>query len=949
MNLIHANYFLMIRSASSGYFVCILLGLLSVKCLGQNYGLSKPQDAATLPVSRSAFQPSSPDTHHAPVTRLMPGNDGAYLIRGGWELAEAGKTKTTGDVLSTAKYNRGKWYNAVVPGTVLTTLVKQGVYPDPYWGLNNLHIPDSLCREDWWYRTRFQIPAGKKGKQVWLSFAGINYEAQIWLNGHELGKIKGAFQSADYNITPYLNTAGGNTLAVHIIPPPHPGIPHEESALAGTGPNGGLLCLDGPTFISSEGWDWVPGIRDRNIGIWQDVSLRFTDAVVISNPQVITDLPLPDTTSARITVKADLENRSAKPMQVTLKGEIGTIRFEQAVGLKPYESRLISFTPDNYKQLLMQSPKLWWPNGYGSPNLYHLKLSAIMGAGEMSDSKTVSFGIRELSYELTVDAPDDHQKRVEFNPTSALRSGKPVFDNEVRSNTPSGVMIPKVKNGVDPAVLQACADTGTAPYLVIKVNGKRIYCKGGNWGMDDAMKNVSREHLEPYFKLHRDAHFNMIRNWTGESTEEVFYQLCDEYGILVWNDFWLSTEGFNLNVKDNDLFMANARAVVKRFRNHPSIAVWCPRNEGYAPADLESRLSALIAEADGTRYYQPNSRYMNLRTSGPWHYHRNPAEYHKFSNGFSTELGTPSIPTAASMRKMMAKEDLWPIGDVWYYHDFHDGQKAFVADMDSLYGRATNLDDFCRKAQLLNYNSHRAMFEAWTSKLWNNTSGLLLWMTHPAWPSTVWQTYSWDYETFGSYFASMKACEPVHIQIEPNGHVDVVNTSLKAYQKAVAQLQVYNLKGTVEYQQKTDLNINANQLTSAFIAGITTQLDGVYLIRLTLTDSNGNFLSVNDYWKNYGKATNFDALNSVGKATVKVSAEKHGSKNTYIISNPSSVPAIALKLNLINASGQIILPAYFSDGYFNLLPGESKTVSVTFESKDTPKLSISGYNEIEVN
>jgi beta-galactosidase/beta-glucuronidase len=218
--------------------------------------------------------------------------------------------------------------------------------------------------------------------------------------------------------------------------------------------------------------------------------------------------------------------------------------------------------------------------------------------------------------------------------------------------------------------------------------------------MDDGMKRVSRERLEPYFRLHRDANYNMVRNWTGESTEELFYELSDEYGMLVWNDFWLSTEGYNLDVNDNDLFMANATDVVKRFRNHPSIAIWCPRNEGYAPAQLEPRLAELIATEDGTRHYAPNSRNLNLRPSGPWHYLKDAGEYYRnHAEGFSTELGTPSVPTAATMRSFIPAEDQWPVSDTWYYHDLHDGQKDYIHAMESRYGKTTGLDDFCKKAQ----------------------------------------------------------------------------------------------------------------------------------------------------------------------------------------------------------------------------------------------------------
>jgi len=908
-----------------------------------NYGLSKLQDKSTLPQSRAAYIKPVLKAKTNTQTILKLTQDGVYTITNGWELAAGPTVKANGQSLSQPGYNTRQWYNAVVPGTVLTSLVKQGVYPDPYFGLNNLHIPDSLCRQDWWYRTSFKTPAGHKNEQAFLNFEGVNYAAEIWLNGKMTGTIKGAFKQGVFDVSTGLNFSGDNVLAVHILPPPDPGIPHEESPSAGTGPNGGALCLDGPTFIATEGWDWIPGIRDRDMGIWQNVSLKFTGPVTITDPHIITHLPLPDTTSAGITIEAELHNLSAQPQQITLKGEIGSIKFEQRFGLKAYQSRAVGFTPAEFKQLDIQHPRLWWPNGYGRPELYSLKLTAVNSTGKSSDQQAVRFGIRELSYEMTVDMPGNTHKRVEYQPVIALKNKTSLFDNVDRSQAANDVAIAKLKAGVDTALLKSCDDEATAPYLVIKVNGKRIYCKGGNWGMDDAMKNVSREHLEPYFRLHRDAHFNMIRNWTGESTEQTFYDLCDEYGMLVWNDFWLSTQGFNLDVKDDLLYLVNAQDVIKRFRNHPSIAIWCPRNEGYAPAGIENKLADIVAKYDGTRYYQPNSRFMNLRTSGPWNYFTHPGDYEKIASGFSTELGSPSVPTAAAMRKMMAKEDLWPIGDVWYYHDFHDGQKEYVAAMDSLYGKATDLDDFCKKAQLLNYDSYRAMFEGWGSKLWNNTSGLLLWMSHPAWPSTDWQTYSWDYETFGSYFGSMKACEPVHVQMSlNNNNISVINTSLQTFTDTKTQLLIYDIQGKQVYAHVTNAAIKANGLTGIYKAQFPDELNGVYLVRLILTDSNKHILSQNDYWKTFGGTKTFAAFNGLSKAQLSIDKINN---HQYKISNTSKVPAIAVKLNLVNAASRsIILPAYFSDGYFNLLPGESKVVNVDYAGKQDVFVSADGYN-----
>lgn len=931
------------------YLTILVVFLMATNVsFGQNFGLTSPQAPSTLPKSAASVIQPVRKAKHKSVTVLEPVRTNEWKISEGWELAEASKVVASDQYMFNPQYNTSVWYNAVVPGTVLTTLVEQGVYPDPYFGLNNLAIPDSLCRVDWWYRTHFKLPASSLTKKVRLLFNGINYKADIWLNGKILGRIHGAFIRGDFDATALVNRSGENVLAVHIFPPSNPGIPHEESPSSGRGPNGGQLCLDGPTFISSEGWDWMPGIRDRNIGLWQDVRLRYVGDVTIGDLKVVSDLPLPDTTQAKLTVETEVTNSSSVAKTVILKGTIGKISFQQTVPLNPGQKRLVTFTADEYPQLNMKNPHLWWPNGYGAHPLYQLEMTVSDQADQTSDSKTTRFGIRELSYELTVNTPENKDWRVEYFPVEALKEGKPLFKNLDRIDVGDGVNIPKLRDGVDKALFHEVQDKRTAPYLVLKVNGQRIFCKGGNWGMDDAMKQISRQHLEPYFVLHRDANFNMVRNWTGESTEEIFYDLCDEYGMLVWNDFWLSTENYNLNVNDDVLFLDNARDVIRRFRNHPSIVIWCPRNEGYATPDIDEELAKMIAGEDGTRHYQGNSRYLNLRPSGPWHYFKDGADYFRNNaNGFNTEQGTPSVPTALSMRKMMAQEDVWPISDTWYYHDLHLGQTDYCNAIETLYGTATNLEDFCKKAQMINYDSHRAMFESWNSKMWNNTSGLLLWMTHPAWSSMVWQVYSWDYETFGSYFGSLRACEPIHVQMNLHDNkVVVVNASLKALSNVKVALQCYDLQGKVVYQMTKDLKvIPANQLTDCFTAELTA-LPRVYLARVTLSDKKGKALSVNDYWKTSSKGADFQAFNKLPNVALNLKVLKtEKGKLSFEVTNTSNTPAIGVKLNLCHAvTKKVILPAYFTDGYFNLLPGESKLLSVTFEENAPVVITADGYN-----
>lgn len=933
---------------------CMIYGLSFAQEKSSNLGLSKPQDEATLPRSKAVVVKSVRKPKLEPKTVLLKqGGEQEYVIRGGWELAEAAALRLQEDRISGPKINTSQWFNATVPGTVLTTLVDQGVYPDPYWGINNLSIPDSLCRKPWWYRTEFTLPVAQRAKTCWLLFKGINYQAEVWLNGQKIGTLKGAFQRGEFKINRYIKSTGLNVLAIKIIPPPHPGIPHEQSVRAQRGPNGGALCQDGPTFISSEGWDWIPGIRDRNIGLWQDVALRFTDDVQIIDPQIITDLPLPDTSKADIRIKTRLFNSGDQQASVTLQAQFAGVSVSLPVLLKPRETRTISLTPDQFKQLSLHHPKLWWPNGYGAPNLYHLRLSVSRGA-TVSDIKTISFGVREYSYEMSVDAPGKKNWRVDYDPTNVFQqTSHPLFDNAERRTVTGETVIPALHKGVDASLLKEISDPVASPYLVVKINGRRIFCKGGNWGMDDGMKRTSRKFLEPFFKLSRDANFNMIRNWTGESTEETFYELCDEYGLMVWNDFWISTENYNLLPADYSLFLRNASDVIRRFRNHPSIAIWCPRNEGFVPPALEMPLAQMVADEDGTRLYQPNSRYMNLRTSGPWNYQKDASVYFtRIADGFSTELGSTSVPTAATMRKMMAPEDLWPIGDVWHYHDFHFGQLDYVRAIDSLYGKATGLDDFCRKAQLVNFDSHRAMFESWNSKLWQNASGMLIWMSQPAWPSTVWQAYSSDYETFGSYFGLRSACEPIHIQMNPtDNQVIVANASLKDLPQAEARLETYDLQGRRISFQQTRLTASANRLTHCF-TGRSPNNDqrGVYLVRLQLTDQKGKLVSHNDYWKT-GKDGNYQQFNQLAPAELTANVIRHSPGRLMMqLKNASLVPCIGIKLNLQNkVSRELMLPAYFSEGYFTLLPGESRIVEVSFPASAAVHVLAGGYNFPEKN
>lgn len=904
-------------------------------------GLKQPQPQSELPKGKAPFQTSERVAKRNIPTALVPVQSGEWIISDGWEMTD-GKTAMASDKsIFDPQYSTSAWYNATVPGTVLTTLVNQGVYADPYFGLNNMNIPESLSRTDWWYRCKFTVPKDIDGNQLRLLFNGINYKADIYLNGKSLGDMKGAFIRGEFNITDLVNKNGENILAVHVFPPHNPGIPHEQSMIAGQGLNGGVLSTDGPTFISSIGWDWIPGIRDRNTGIWQDVRLKVGGDIIIGDPLVTTDILLPDTTQAKISIKNIVKNITSKTVNGTLTAKIENINISLPFTLAANEEKEITFTPEQFKELNIKNPRLWWPNGYGRPELYNLELT-VQSNNKVSDTKSLKFGIREMSYELMVN-DNSQNKRVLYTPNETVNKGKPVFDYINRVSFTKDNNLPTIAKDADTSGLQPLSsDDPVGPFFAIRVNGVRIFCRGGNWGMDDGMKRVSRERLEPYIRLHKDANFNIIRNWTGETTEEDFYALCDEYGMLVWNDFWITTDD-TVEPSDFPLFVKNATDAVRRFRNHPSIAVWCPRNEGFAPKQLEESISVMMAKEDPTRHYHGQSRFLNMGTSGPWGYFKDPSKYYtENAKGFNTEMGSYAIPTANTIRKFIAPEDQWPINDVWAYHDLHHTTQNFGDFINAVdrYGKAESMEDFSRKSQFVTYDAWRNMLEAWNSKMWNNTTGLILWMSHPAWPSMIWQTYTYDYETPGSYFGAKKACEPIHIQMNlPENDVMIINTTLNDYKSVTAGLRFIDLQGKELYKKNIKLDAKANSATKCFVPEKGNNLPQLYLARLELKDAKGKVLSINDYWMTNGDEKSYEAINTLPSTTVIIKTISSKGKTWVEVSNPSKTLAVAVKLNVVDKnSKEILLPAYFSDGYINLLGGEKRLVEL-----DIPK-SITNYN-----
>ncbi|MGC2618577.1 MAG: sugar-binding domain-containing protein [Acidobacteriaceae bacterium] len=837
-------------------------------------------------------------------------------INSGWQLQDASKVTDPGAQISAKGYAATGWLAATVPGTVLTSLVNDKVYPEPLYGENNREtvIPESLNKTPWWYRTTVTIPRDYAHRQIWLHFDGANFSSDVWVNGTQVGTITGAFIRGRFDISKVVRHGETAVIAVEVHPQPHPGVPHEHTIANGVGKNGGITAIDGPTFLSTIGWDWLNAVRDRDTGLWQKVWLDASGPVLVEDPLVITDLPLPKTDTADITVRATVTNTSDKEVKGTLEGDIiegplgttnGTVaaHFSQKVTIAANKTDDVTLDPKTIAALHLSNPKLWWPNGYGPQNLYTLHLQFV-DHGKASDTHDTQFGIRKIEY-----------------------------------------------GGMDA--------------LTIQVNGVKVFIRGGDWGLDEAMKRIPRARLDAEIHMHALANMNMIRNWVGQSTDEDFYELCDEYGIMLWDEFFQANPSDGPNPDDIPIYLANVKDKILRFRNHPSIALWCARNEGYPPPAIHDALSKMIPELDPQRLYQPSSTAgRGVMSGGPYDW-REPAAYYVQDAPFKTETGSVSVPTIESIHGMMPEKDWEVINDDWAEHDLAKGASEgdrYPYEVAARYGRLVNLADFVRKAQMMNYEAYRAMYEGRNAYLFAPDTGIITWMSNPAQPSFVWQLYHYDLEPNSSLFAVKEASEPVHIQMDENDfHLKVINNLPTAISGDTAHVTVWNLSYWGESAQKgTEKDIpvsgpadTAIDLGPAPLAN-PERLGSVYFVQLQLKDAQGNIVSRNLYWEpNPRGGQDLTRMDQMPPVKLTADIARHDANGRLgldvTLTNPGRNMALLTHLQLRRKStGDRVLPVFYSDNYISLAPGESRTVHIDADladlKGDVPLVVLDGWN-----
>ena len=818
-------------------------------------------------------------------------NGKLYLSGGNWKIQRSSEVKSGGEEISQPGYPNNDWVVATVPGTALVSYWNAGALPNPNFGDNQLMISESFFKSDFWYRDEFKVPLDFKGDRIFLNFDGINWKAEIFLNGKKIGRIDGAFIRGIFDVTDLIKPGQTNSIAVLVKKNDNIGVIKEATATYHD-KNGGILGADNPTYHASIGWDWIPTIRGRNMGIWNDVFLNVTGPVSIKDPLITTDLKLPDTTGADINFDVTLENHKSEAVSGTLTGKYGDIKFEQEVSLEPSSSKVVKINPSNNPSLHIINPKLWWPKGYGQPNLYNVELVFKTASG-VSDKKEFKSGIRKMTFDDT---------------------------NQI---------------------------------LNIYINGRRFIARGGNWGFPESNLEYRGREYDIAVAFHADMNFNMIRNWVGQTADDEFFEACDRHGIMVWQDFCLANPADGPDPADPKMFIDNARDLIKRIRNHPSIAIYVGRNEGNPPAVIDTALRSMINELHPGLHYISNSAFGVVNGGGP--YRALPVRDYFLLYGYNklhSERGMPNVMSYESLRQTLPESAVWPQNSLWGMHDYclESAQSAasFNQMIETGFGKADNAKKFTELAQWINYNGYRGMFEG--RSLYRQ--GLLLWMSHPAWPSMVWQTYDYYLEPTAAYFGCKKACEPIHIQWNPVfDNIEVVNNNAGNKTGLTAKAQLLNMDGSVQWEKETRLTCKEDSTVICFKLEFLKSLTPVHFIKLTLKEGDKT-ISDNFYWRGQVDG-NYQALNTLPLIKLQniTKIEKSGENwlLTTTLDNTSKTPALMVRLMVTGKNtNERILPVFYSDNYISLMPGEKKVITMKLKDEDTrgekPAVVISGFN-----
>ena len=847
-----------------------------------------------------------------------------YELTSDWICKSITEISDKGEAISKKDYNLKSWMPATVPGTVLTTLLNNEKVPDPFYGMNNEKIKDiyETGRDyyTYWFVKDFEEKAGKN-EQVWLQLRGINYSSEIYLNGKKVNK--------DTHEGMFLRQTynitdllddKGKNRLAIIVYPPDP----VGNPNGGQGGDGRIAKNVSHQYVA--GWDWIQPVRDRNTGIWDKVFIEKTGSINIKNPHIVTLVPgkrdpnNKEQPSAKLKVTAEVENPTSSAITGLLKYSLQGKEVFQKVTIAGKSTQLIKL-PD----FEIKNPKLWWPHMYGEQNLYDIEISFVEN-NNTHDSEKVSFGVREIQRQ---------------------------WNTKTQS-------------------------------MEIHVNGQKIFIKGGNWIISDAMLRFTDERYDAEIRFHRDMNLNLIRIWGGALFERPeFYNACDKYGLLVIQDFWMSGDcnGRWLDPKkaedqwtrrqypdDHDLFLTSASDQIKMIRNHPSLAMYCGGNEITPPEDILIPLKdEMLPELDGTRWFieYSNSDSMSLNTiggngDGPYGIQPISMFWDHQTFPFNSEVGSVGVGDIESLRRFIPEENLVPptyndtvVDPVWKYHKYI-GYSKYVRP----YGDAKDAKDFGLKTQLINYDQYRALMEGFSSHMWEWYTGSIIWKTQNPWTSMRGQMYDYYLDPNACLYGLRKGSEPLHIMYNPtSGMVIGVNNSFEPIRSAMLKIETIDMNGKTELF--TQVFVGLEPTSSKKFLSVKPLLDkvakeeGVFL-KIQLLNTEQEVITENFYWVPNAEG-NYTGLNNISQAQLSTTAKKTDKGTIEVTLKNAGTGPVAFfnRIAMVDATtGKRILPVFYDDNYLSIVAGEEKKVILEFDPELAGKnaqITVEGWNVPKLN
>ena len=850
-----------------------------------------------------------------------------------WEMKKASEVSARAEDLSKSGYEDEGWMPAVVPGTVLNSLVYNGVYPEPYFGLNNKLtsglIPDiSVVGRDfytYWFRTEFDaVPVGKD-ERIWMQVDGVNYRAEFWLNGKMVCFVSGMFNQQFVDVTDYVIRDGKNVLAVKVYPIDEPGGPRKGTSkswgAAGEFRNGGNGEIGkNVSMLMTVGWDFtfLDGIRDRNTGIWRDIRFFRSGKVMLNHPFIKSELN-DKYDSAAQTVSVEVRNPGFGTQKVKVTGEIlgEGITFSRDVTVLRGLTETVEFSPADFPQLVIDNPRLWWPVNKGKPEMYTAVIKAEQN-GVVQDSISVRFGIREITSDT--DTPDKSRR--------------------------------------------------------FYVNGKPVFIKGTNW-IPENMLRTSDERTYAELRYTAQSGVNLIRQWGGGITEsDRFYDLCDSLGIMVWTEFWMT--GDTKHPVDRGLYLQNVESTVKRIRNHPSLAYYVCSNESTEMPGIHD----LIMELDGTRGYQMQSECAGVHDGSPYktvnpmrHYENTASDRGSRVDGFNPEYGAPCLPTVECLREMMPEEDLWPVNkEVWDYSDgngFHQMSTLYV-DLVNMYGKSDSIDEFAMKGQFVGAMNYKSIWEVWNYNKFGYgdrwTSGFLYWYHNSAVRQVCGRMWDWSLEPTAALYAAANACEPLHPQFDYlKNTVSVVNDYYKSFKGYKVIAEVWDIDSKKVWSKAAVVDLPEDGVANdVFVIDFPENISPVHFIKLRLLDEEGQQVGSNFYWRSddvyEGKKTltgpttsGFETISDLDETRVSISKMnvRTDDRSNYIdltLKNSRKAISFFTQIQWLDSDGKPVRPSYYTDNFFSMMPGESRTITIETAKRDLPAgeytLVVKGFNTV---